>query len=950
MRVLIAAKTRRGAGACVGGITRDGKSVRLVAANAETNDRAGLEYNVGEVWEIESSPDPRIVPPHVENIIVRSARRVDRVENIEPIVERFMPPVCGGPENLFEGRLQSMASGALYIAERTGLPSRSTMFWRPDRPLTMDVEGKRIRYRYPTADGGRTLTFVGFQEPVESIPAGTLLRVSLAHWWRPQDRPEEELRCHAQLSGWFLPGESSAPVAINPAATATPRESVVDLTRARQVLKQTFGFSEFLPLQEKVVARILHRLDTLVIMPTGGGKSLCYQLPALLFNGLTVVVSPLVALMQDQVSQLHQLGVGAAFLNHMVGHHDYVTIAGRVRGGEVRLLYVAPETLLRPETLVLLDQSRLACLAVDEAHCISEWGHDFRPEYRQLEQARRRFARAVCVALTATATTRVRQDIRRLLGIEAAGEFAASFNRPNLFLSVRPRRDALGQTLAFLEQHRGEAGIIYCATKKQVDELAAELSARGWPAFPYHAGLENETRRRNQEQFLRADAAVMVATVAFGMGINKSNVRFVLHYNLPKDIESYYQEIGRAGRDGLPANCLLLHSRADAITIRRFIDDGAESERAGRQARLEAMIRFAETGGCRRGLLLAYFDETHHAPCGQCDHCLAEQQPGAEMDASDAARKFLTCVQCTGGCFGTGQIIDVLRGSRSKRVLERHHDRLPSYSAGREFGAEEWRELARQFIEHGLLDQDVQFGGIRLTAKGRRVLAGEKVFVRRKTAVERPGVPQSAAAEHDRDLFDLLRQKRRELADRAGVPAYVIFSDRALVEMAKHLPQTPEQFLAINGVGAAKLANYGEAFLQIIRDYGAARTAPHRPPPLPPETEPTRWLTTKRRFEEVGEAFASGCSIDELEARFACKRGTIFQNLQRYCDSGSRIDAARLLQASALSFAERERVLSEFKRLGCERLAPIHEALDGRVPYEELHLLRLWLKCQTAII
>ncbi|HEY9174840.1 MAG TPA: RecQ family ATP-dependent DNA helicase, partial [Verrucomicrobiae bacterium] len=580
MRVLIVAKTRRGTGACVGGLTQDGRSVRLVAEDALWNDHAGLEYAVGEVWEIEATPAPALLPPHVENIIVRSKRRLKRVPNLEKIIRRLMPPVEGGPEQLFDGRLQTLPSGGLYIAERTGLPSRSTMFWVPDQPLRRDVEGKRIHYRYPTDDGGRTLTFVGFQEPIEVIPAGALVRVSLAHWWRPKDAsPEDELRCHAQLSGWFLPDQSSLGLAVevparNPEAVVAPPEPAPDLAAARHVLKHTFGFGEFLPLQEAIITRVLQRRDTLVIMPTGGGKSLCYQLPALLLDGLTVVASPLIALMQDQVSQLHELAVRAAFLNSTLANRDYVSIANRVRGGDVRILYVAPETLLRPETLVLLEQSRLACFAVDEAHCISEWGHDFRPEYRQLQQVRRRFPQAACIALTATATPRVREDIRRLLRIAADGEFVASFNRPNLFLAVQPRRDGLGQVLAFLEQHKAQSGIIYCSVRKQVDSLAAELQARGWPALPYHAGLDAETRRRNQDQFIRDDATIMVATIAFGMGINKSNVRFVLHYNLPRDVESYYQEIGRSGRDGLPADCLLLHSRADAITIRKFIDEG----------------------------------------------------------------------------------------------------------------------------------------------------------------------------------------------------------------------------------------------------------------------------------------------------------------------------------------------------------------------------------------
>lgn len=1023
MRVLIVAKTRRGTGACVGGLTQDGQSVRLVAADAERNEHAGLEYNVGEVWEIESTPDPAIIPPHVENIIVLAARRLKRIENLEEIIQRFVPPVAGGWEKLFEGRLQATPAGGLFVAKSTGLPLRSTMFWTPDQPLHRDVEGKRIRYRYATDDGGRTLTFVGFQEPIEVIPAGALLRVSLAHWWKPKDAPPEEvLRCHLQLSGWFLPEQSSLGLVIqvpgrSPKCVSGPTSPAPDLDSVHHVLKHTFGFGEFLPLQEDIVVRLLQRRDTLVIMPTGGGKSLCYQLPALLRDGLTVVVSPLIALMQDQVNQLHQLAVRAAFLNSTLALREYTSIASRVRSGEVRILYVAPETLLRPETLVLLEQSRLACIAVDEAHCISEWGHDFRPEYRQLQQVRRRFPQAVCVALTATATPRVREDICRLLRIKPDGEFVASFDRPNLFLSVQPRRDGLRQALAFLEQHKAQSGITYCSTKKQVDKLAAELVARGWPALPYHAGMDAESRRENQDNFIRDDATIMVATVAFGMGINKSNVRFVLHFNLPRDIESYYQEIGRSGRDGLPADCLLLHSRADAITIRKFIDEGAMSEAAGRQARLEAMVRYAETAGCRRVPLLGYFGETltwerrhpagacpdhddsradkvsalpgasdadetarahkavralagpgiggvpalagkvpalpgEPAHCGHCDNCRAGQRAVELADLTDAARNFLFCIQRTGECFGPTHIIDVLRGSKSQRVLNRHHDRLPVYGTGREFSGETWRDLVNQFIEQGLAEQDLQFGGLRLGAKAEAVLSGENVFVRRKLTPEVVTRAETAPKEHDPELFEQLRRKRRELADQAGVPAYVIFSDRALVEMATHLPRTPAQFLDINGVGESKLANYGETFLQLIRDYCVALGIPEAAPaiaplPAPGNDEPMRWLTTGRRHEEIGDAFAAGAMLDELETRFAIQRGTILQHLQRYRDAGNRFDPERVLANCRLSAAERARALAAFHAHGHEWLGPVHDALGGSVPYEELHVLRLYLTCRA---
>ncbi|MCI0539770.1 MAG: DNA helicase RecQ [Verrucomicrobiales bacterium] len=951
MKVLIVAKTRRGGGACVGGIVEDGRSVRLLAVDAEMNERAGMEYEIGEEWEIESTPDSNIIPPHVENIIVLSGRRVKRAANLEAAIHRHMPPVSGGPEKLFDGLVQATPPGALYIAEGTGLPERSTMFWTPDQPLQLDCEGKRIRYRCPTSDGGRTLAFVGFQEPLGMIPAGTLLRVSLANWWRPKDKPHNELRCFVQLSGWVLDGARTALSAR--VATSIPERAdkavraPIEEGDAREVLKQTFGFSDFLPVQTDVIAHVLQRRDTLVVMPTGGGKSLCYQLPALLFDGLTVVVSPLIALMQDQVHQLRELEVPCAFLNSTLSHHEYVGITNRVRHGRVKILYVAPETLLRPETLLLMEQSRLCCLAVDEAHCISEWGHDFRPEYRQLQQVRRRFPQAVCVALTATATERVREDIRRLLNIAADAEFIASFNRQNLFLAVEPRRDGLAQTLAFLEKHRGESGIIYCGTRKQADELTAALNANGWPASPYHAGLDDDVRRQNQERFIRDDVPLMVATVAFGMGINKSNVRFVIHVHLPKDVESYYQEIGRAGRAGLRADCLLLYSRGDAMTIRHFIDEGAESEQPGRSARLNALMRFAEARDCRRIPLLAYFGETLAQPCGHCDNCVHAPETGQTTDATIAAQKFLSCVKRTGEMFGPAHIIAVLRGSRAERVLSRGHNRLSTYGVGTEHSTEEWRELAQQFIHLGLMDQDLEFGGLSITPKGWQVLKGEKVCV---PLQHRPAaaVPDAAKADHDPELFEHLRALRRELAYAAGMPPYIIFSDRALVEMATFLPQDEPQFLAINGVGQAKLTNYGAAFLKAIRDYCEPRGLIPKFTARPAASTPIVRPVIKRRFHEVGELFAAGQSIDAIAERYAVQRETIIQHLQRCHKSGAPLDPKRLLASSRVSETDRTRVFAAFEQLGVQRLAPIHEALSGKIDYDELHLLRLYLLCHRS--
>jgi ATP-dependent DNA helicase RecQ len=838
MKILVVAKTRRGAGACIGGITEKGQSVRLIAHDADQNQHAGLEYEVGEVWEVEWNPDADIIPPHVENIIVRRAKRLRQSNRVTETILRFMPPVTGRPERLFDGHIRATGAGGLYICRNGGLPSRSTMFWRPDQSLRLDFEGKRIRYRCPTADGGRTLTFVGFQEPVSEIAAGTLLRVSLAHWWRPEDKPEEELRCFVQLSGWFTAPGASVPEPKNlmraapdmRAASSTASTSDLRL-RALETLKNTFGFAEFLPLQWEVIQRVLQGKHTLVVMPTGGGKSLCYQLPGLLLEGLTVVVSPLVALMRDQVTQLELAGVPAACLNHLVPLREYRTIMHKVRTGQVRLLYLAPETLLRPEILLLLEQGRLACMAIDEAHCISDWGHDFRPEYRKLAPLRDRFPGAVWMALTATATARVRQDIRRLLAIPPEGEFVASFNRKNLLLGAESRRDCLEQVLAFLQPRRGQCGIIYCGKRKQADQLCAELNANGWPALAYHAGMDGEERNRNQESFINGETPIIVATIAFGMGINKSSVRFVVHAHMPKDLESYYQEIGRAGRDGLPAVCLLLYSRGDAVLHRRFIEEGAPSERLGRRARLEAMLQFAETTGCRREPLLAYFGEVVGPKCGSCDNCVRVSPALGMVDRTPEAVQFLSCACLTNQVFGQEHLIQVLRGSRSQRILRKGHDKLPVHGTGMAHSSDEWQRLAESLLNSGLLERDRDFGSLHLTSKGWAVLDGKERFLSSEQPIPHVAAP-APSGPTDTELLRSLKALRKRLAGEARVPAYVIFSDRSLEEMVSRLPQSESQFLAIHGVGELKCAKYGQQFLQAIREYCALSGIEPAPGPL----------------------------------------------------------------------------------------------------------------------
>ena len=594
---------------------------------------------------------------------------------------------------------------------------------------------------------------------------------------------------------------------------------------AQEVLKDVFGYEQFRPLQEAIINHILNRHDALIVLPTGGGKSLCYQLPALIFDGLTVVVSPLISLMQDQVMQLQQRDVRAAFLNSTLSHSEYVATMQRVKRGEIKLLYVAPETLLRPEILLMLDESQVACLAIDEAHCISHWGHDFRPEYRQLVSVRERFRNAVCVALTATATPRVQQDIKQLLKIQAENEFIASFDRENLFIGIELKEAVLQQTLAFLNAHRDESGIIYCQTKKQVESLFRNLVERGISALPYHADLDSKTRKQNQEAFLSGDVRVIVATIAFGMGIDKEDVRFILHTGLPKEPESYYQEIGRAGRDGHRADCLLLFNHGDVDTIKYFIDQGAPSEREGRLERLQTLVDWATSAACRRKGLLAYFGEHYEEQnCGMCDNC--RQAEMERVDLTDPARKFLSSVIETKQIFGVEHIINVLLGSKAKKVVKNRHHQLSTYGTGREYDKTQWKHLVLQFLQHGLLNRDLQHGSLKLRPDGREVIRGKMQFwgfpVDSADHITEEPVHDTTSEEsneYSQELFEQLRTKRRALSEAEHVPAFVVFHDRTLRAMAAQLPQSVEAFGQVSGVGPVKLEKYADVFLTIICDY-----------------------------------------------------------------------------------------------------------------------------------
>jgi ATP-dependent DNA helicase RecQ len=711
------------------------------------------------------------------------------------------------------------------------------------------------------------------------------------------------------------------------------------------ILKSTFGYDTFKPLQREIITNVQARRDTLVIMPTGGGKSLTYQVPALLFDGLTVVVSPLIALMKDQVEQLRALGVSAVFLNSSLSPEEYQENMDAVKSGLAKLLYVAPETLLTPRIYSLLSSLKLDLLAIDEAHCISEWGHDFRPEYRQLVDVRRKFPSAVCMALTATATPRVREDIKTSLGFTQSNEFLASFNRENLFIEVTPKRDPIAQTLKFLENFKDQSGIIYCFSRKQVDELAATLARYKYSVRPYHAGLEDMDRKRNQEAFIRDDAQIIVATIAFGMGINKPNVRFVIHFDLPKSIESYYQEIGRAGRDGLPAHCLLLYSYGDASKIRYFIDQKEDPERSASYQHLDAMTRYAEGSSCRRKPLLSYFGETYtQENCGTCDNCGTDENDLA--DITIPAQKFLSCVKRSGERFGAAHVVDILLGSENEKIQKYNHHELSTYGIGKELTKSQWMHISRQLVEKGLLDQEPAYRVLSVTAKGLEMLKSREQVrgqINEAQKKERAARVKSSEFEYDRSLFNLLRNKRKELADEAGVPPYVIFSDKTLVEMAGYFPQSRESLLNISGVGKVKNERYGNDFLAIIKDYCRSNKidekykAPMR----------TADKDAGRRYVAVGEAYNDGESLENLMARYGVTADTILNHLARFIMAGNPLRSAKdLIALSNLDPDRQMAVFKAFDMLGSDMLKPVYDKLNSTVNYDELRILRLCYLCE----
>ena len=662
-------------------------------------------------------------------------------------------------------------------------------------------------------------------------------------------------------------------------------------------LKSHFGFDRFLPMQESIISEVLARTDTLVLMPTGAGKSLCYQLPALCLGGLTIVVSPLIALMKDQVDSLRANGIPAAFINSTLTAAEISRTQGQAQSGQLKILYLAPERLALPGFRDFLRNIDISLIAIDEAHCISEWGHDFRPDYRNLKTLRRDFPAVPLIALTATATEKVRADIVAQLGLRQPGIFISSFNRPNLSYEVRPKNNSFGSLLELLRKHDNGAAIIYCFSRKGTEAMAADLAANGFDALPYHAGLDSSTRRRTQEKFIRGEVRIVVATIAFGMGIDKPDIRLVIHFELPKSVEGYYQETGRAGRDGLPSECVLFYSYADKIKHEYFISQiEHKEEQDNARRKLDQMAAFCELLTCRRKYLLEYFgEERTETNCGGCDICVT---PREECDATDIAQRILSAVIRTGERFGATHIVRVLRGSSAKRVIDNGHHRLSVFGIASDLTADDLKKFMTALVSTGhLAKAEDGYATLNVTPKGKQFLTNRENLTLNllKEEARTPSDAPSGHLDYDRELFEKLRQLRKGIADERKVPPYVIFGDKSLQQMAYYAPRNKEEFSRISGVGTANLEHFSEGFLAIIDGHGGVRRADHDQVvhrngggKVWGSGPNTTQLTTKRLAQE-------GLSVEEIAEARGLSLNTIIGHLEKLVLVGEDLEFNHLM-------------------------------------------------------
>ena len=706
-------------------------------------------------------------------------------------------------------------------------------------------------------------------------------------------------------------------------------------------LKAYFGFDRFLPLQEEIITKVLAKRDTLVLMPTGGGKSLCYQLPALRLKGLTLVVSPLIALMKDQVDGLGANGVPAGLLNSTLAAQEASQVQDQARQGKIKILYVAPERLALPGFQRFLQSLDVSLIAIDEAHCISEWGHDFRPDYRNLKSLRRDFPGVPVIALTATATEPVREDIINQLGLDKPEIFISSFNRPNLTYTIQPKTEPLGSLLHLLEKHQGGSAIIYRFSRKATEETALELSERGFSALPYHAGLERDLRRETQEKFIRDQVQIVVATIAFGMGIDKPDVRLVVHYDLPKTVEGYYQETGRAGRDGLPSDCVLFYSYGDRSKQEYFIsqiEDDDEREKA--HNKLDQVLALCDLQTCRRAYLMEYLGESWpQTNCGGCDICLL---PREEFDATEIAQKILSTVIRTGERFGVSYLVDVLRGSANKAVRTRGHHELPVFGISRDVDSDDLKEMVRSLVTNGLLAQNGgDYPTLGVSQRGHKFLKNREklTLTRPKQAapVRQVAFPGDRETAYDTKLFDELAALRLEIATDREVPAYQIFGNKSLQQMAFHMPQNELEFSKISGVGDAKLRDFSERFLEVINEYVEATGQPAAVNRVPVSAPKKRVRGISMSIRETKDLVAQGLSFEEVAEQRGISETTIRSHLERFIQEGGQVDLGHLMPPED----RRTKIAAAFKEMGEARLTPVREFLGDDYTWGELAVVRM---------
>jgi ATP-dependent DNA helicase RecQ len=722
----------------------------------------------------------------------------------------------------------------------------------------------------------------------------------------------------------------------------------------REILQRIFGYENFRGEQEPVIHHLISGGDALVLMPTGSGKSLCYQIPALIRPGMGIVISPLIALMKNQVDRLQQVGIRAAYLNSSLDFQSARQVEQQLRNGDLDLLYVAPERLMTDAFLGLLDHTPLSLFAIDEAHCVSQWGHDFRPEYIQLEILHQRFPQIPRIALTATADFPTRNEIIEKLKLEQAKIFITSFDRPNIHYQIALKNNARNQLLNFIqENHPGQSGIVYCLSRNKTEEISEWLNRQGLKTLPYHAGLEPKIREQHQDRFLREEGIIMVATIAFGMGIDKPDVRFVAHLDLPKSLEAYFQETGRAGRDGLPSNAWMAYGLGDAVVHRQMIERSEANENRKRieNQKLNVLLGFCETTSCRRQVLLRYFGEELPHPCGRCDTCL---NPVETWDGTVAAQKALSCVYRTGERFGVGYLIEVLLGKETERIRQFKHDCLSTYGIGKELTQAQWHSVFRQLVAMGLLTVDIEgHGGLQLNPDSRPVLKGEKKIefrkdpekVKKQKPIASAPPPIDFENPENQKLWEALRTCRRELAQKQGIPPYLIFHDTTLKEMVRFRPQSLEGLLQISGVGAHKLKTYGEDFLKVIQMFPS--TNHPLPNPLPSRERENKGGMTGNLSELSETTFTTlhllrqGLTLEEVALRRGLKLSTLYTHLAQ------AIEKRELNVEEVLSISNAEIQQIENTILSLQEKQPgmraVLDAFEGKYDYGILHCVRAGL-------